>query len=180
MRKLLLILSAIIILASCNSINDGKNESGTILSFSTDVENVDSLAVLIPNTWKNLNTITDTLAHSGKYSSKIDSINEFSIVYENRLGNINDALPKKMKISAFGCSLAQGSNAFIICSVNNNKYYSGAQVDSLFTNTNEWKEISAEFNLPETLDADDIIKAYVWNKKIGTFLVDDLKVELTY
>lgn len=180
MKKIFLLLAAAIVLTSCGGNKDKKTGDSTILTFATNLENIDSLAIIVPATWKNLNTVTDTLAHSGKYASKIDSVSEFSLVYENRLGNISGSLPTKIKITAFGCSLQPDSKAIIVCSVSNDKFYSGTPVDSLFSTTNEWKEIKAEFTLPENLSADDVIKAYVWNKKVGTFLVDDMKLEFTY
>lgn len=180
MKKIFLLLAAAIVLTSCGGNKDKKTGDSTILTFATNLENIDSLAIIVPATWKNLNTVTDTLAHSGKYASKIDSVSEFSLVYENRLGNISGSLPTKIKITAFGCSLQPDSKAIIVCSVSNDKFYSGTSVDSLFSTTNEWKEIKAEFTLPENLSADDVIKAYVWNKKVGTFLVDDMRLEFTY
>ncbi len=180
MKKILLLLAISAILVSCGGNKENKSGESTVVTYLTDMENIDSLATLIPATWKNLETVTDTLAHSGKYASMVDSIKEFSLVYENKLGNMSQNLPKTVKVSAYGCTLKEGTKAFIVCSINNNKFYSGAEVDSLFTTTNEWKEISAEFKLPENLSTEDVLKAYVWNNKAGVFLVDDLKVELTY
>ncbi|HLN52551.1 MAG TPA: hypothetical protein VK212_02510 [Lentimicrobium sp.] len=181
MKKILFLFAATAIFLSCNNQNkDGKSDDSTVLTFATDIENVDSLALLVPATWKNLGTITDTLAHSGKNSSKIDTVAEYSVVYENKLGNISKDLPKKVKVSAYGCSLAPGSKAIIVCSISNDKYYGGAVTDSVFNTTNEWKEITAEFGLPNNLSSEDVIKTYIWNKKVGTFLVDDMKVEFFY
>ena len=180
MKNFFLLLASAAILISCGGNKENKSGDSITQTYATDMENVDSLATIVPATWKNLETLTDTLAHSGKYSSKIDSVREFSLVYENKLGNMNNSLPKKVKITAFGCSLQPGSKGLIVCSINNNKFYAGAVVDSVFTNTNEWKEISAEFSFPEGLTTDDVMKAYVWNKKAGVLLIDDLKLEMTY
>lgn len=177
---IVLIISAALISQSCKSgKNDSKNSSYT-KTISTNIENLDSLSKVIPSTWKNLNTVVEGVASSGKYASKIDSVHIFSMLYESKLSNIDNNIPVGATFSAKGCALIPDSKAIMVISVNHDKYYSGVSVDSIFNNVGEWKDIKASFKFPKTLKSDDEIKAYVWNQGKGEFLIDNYKLELIY
>jgi hypothetical protein len=101
-------------------------------------------------------------------------------VFEDKFNNLDQGFPKSINYSAYACALKPNSKVLIVVSVNNEKFYKAAAMDTLFTTLNEWKQINTSFELPDNLNSDDIIKAYVWNKNIGEILVDDIKVELIY
>ncbi len=181
MKKILLASFVALALVACKSTpKDQQGDQPQTKVIATDLENIDSLANLVPATWKNLNTIVEGVAHSGKYSSKLDSVNEFSVVYENKLNLLDDNMPKKISVSAMGCALKPGTRVLMVVSVNGDKYYRAAEFDSTFVALNEWKQMNASWDLPKELASDDRIKAYIYNKKIGELLVDDFKIELTY
>lgn len=181
MKRILFLSAVALIIVSCNSANE-KKSTGTnrIKVITTDIENVDSLNNAIPSTWKNLKTIVEGVAHSGKIASKIDSVNNFSLLYEAKLSDMDEAIPQEIEFTTYGCALLPDSKAILVVSVNGDKYYKGVTLDTLFTNVNEWKQMNATFKLPEGLKKDDIIKAYVWNNGIGELLIDDFKLEIGY
>lgn len=181
MKKLLFLAAISMLIISCNSGNNEKKSSDVKPKVvKTDIENIDSLAAVPNSVWKNTRTIVEGVAHSGKFSSKIDSLNEFSLVFEQRLGDMNSALPKTLNFQAYALALKPDTKVLMVVSVNNNKYYKTAKMDTLFTTLNQWKEIKASFELPEGLLEDDVIKAYVWNQKIGELIIDDYNLEFTY
>lgn len=181
MKRILFLSVVALLMASCNSGNEKKSTGTTRTKvIATNIENVDSLNNAIPSTWKNLKTIVEGVAHSGKIASKIDSVNRFSLLYEAKLSDMDEAIPQEINFTAYGCALIPDSKAILVVSVNGDKYYKGVALDTLFTNVNEWKQMNATFKLPEGLKKDDIIKAYVWNNGIGEFLVDDFKLEIAY
>lgn len=167
-------------LASCNSGKKEASNGDSVKVFETNIENVDSLASLPNGVWKNLKTVVEGVAHSGRFSSKIDSIEQFSMVFEDQLSNLDSKMPKKVNFSAFGSAVKPNTPVLIVLSVSSDKVYKTASADSLFTTLNEWKPINAQFELPDNLAGDDILKVYVWNRQKGEFLVDDIKVELIY
>lgn len=185
MRKnypVLSVISLVIALAisfnACQQASEG-NESYSKIVF-TDFEKADSLGAIIPATWKNLNTLVTDSAHSGTYASKIDSVHQFSALYEVALKDLDTNIPKEVRFSAYGAKLKPETTAIIVVSVSGDKYYKGVAIDTLFKNTGEWKPVSSSFKLPEGLKSEDIIKAYVWNKNNGEFLIDDYKLEFIY
>lgn len=180
MKKVLYIAAIALVFVSCKSGNKGNTQGSFTKVFETNIENVDSLAAVPNGPWKNLKTVVEGVAHSGKFSSKIDSVNQFSLVFEDQLANIDKSLPKGINFSAYGCALQPNTPVLVVMSVNNEKAYKAYSLDSLFTTTNEWKAMSAKFELPENLASDDVLKVYVWNKQKGEFLVDDYKLELIY
>lgn len=181
MKKILLASFIALAIIGCKSTpKEQQGDQPQTKIIETNLENIDSLSNLVPATWKNLHTIVEGVAHSGKYSSKLDSVNEFSVVYENKLNLLDDNLPKKISISAMGCALKPDTRVLMVFSVNGDKFYRAAQFDSTFSTLNEWKTMNVSWDLPKELSSDDRIKAYVYNKKIGELLVDDIKIELTY
>lgn len=181
MKRILLFSALALLIASCNSGNEKKASGPSHTKvIETSMENVDSLNNVIPSTWKNLKTIVEGVAHTGNIASKIDSVNRFSLVYEARLGDMDEAMPTEIEFTAYGCALQPDSKAILVVSVNGEKFYKGVTLDTLFTNVNEWKQMNFTFTLPDNLKKDDIMKAYVWNNGIGELLVDDFKLEIAY
>lgn len=181
MKRILFLSAVVLLMVSCNSGSE-KKSAGTSYTkvIETSIENVDSLNSAVPSTWKNLKTIVEGVAHSGKIASKIDSVNRFSLLYEAKLSDMDKAMPKEINFTTYGCALVPDSKAILVVSINGDKYYKGVTLDTLFTNVNEWKQMNATFKLPEGLKDDDILKAYVWNTGKGELLVDDFKLEIAY
>lgn len=180
MKNLLFIPALAMLITSCNSGNSEKSTPAQTKVIETSIENVDSLANAPNSSWKNLKTVVEGVAHSGNFSSKIDSVNQFSLVFEDKLSNLNEGFPKSINYSAYACALKPNTKVLVVVSVNSDKFYKAYAMDTLFTTLNEWKQINATFELPDNLNSDDILKAYVWNKNIGELLIDDFKVELVY
>lgn len=181
MKRILIYSALALILASCGSGKQDKNSGASFTKVvGTDIENIDSLANLVPATWKNMKTIVEGVAHSGKYASKVDSVNNFSLLYEQKLSNIDKQVPKEINFSAFVYALQANPQVRLVVSVNDNPYYQGVILDKEMTTVNEWKEIKGNFKLPDDLTSDNVIRAYVYNNKNGEFLVDDLNLEFVY
>lgn len=180
MKNLLFISAIALLIASCNSGNKGNSTPSHTKVLETSIENIDSLANAPNSVWKNLKTVVEGVAHTGKFSSKIDSVNQFSLVFEDKLSNLDQGFPKSINYTVYACALKPNTKVLIVVSVNSDKFYKAAAMDTMFTTLNEWKQINATFELPDNLSSDDIIKAYVWNQNIGELLVDDFKVELAY
>lgn len=174
---LLSILALVISFTACKQSSTEQSYSKVIF---TNFEKADSLSSIVPATWKNLNTLVSDTAYSGQFASKIDSAHQFSALYEVKLSDLDVNLPKEITFSAWGSKLKPETTAIIVVSVSNDKYYKAVSIDTLFKNVGEWRPVLSSFKLPQTLSGADIIKAYIWNKTNGEFLVDDYKLEFKY
>lgn len=180
MKKILLPIFAVALFTACNCSSDEKTGAVTNARYSSNLDNVDSLVTLVPQVWRNLPTIIETSAHSGKFASKITAEQQFSVAYENELSNIGSKIPKELKFTAFASVLVPDSKILVVVSASGQKYYKAVNFSDEFTALNSWKQISATFTLPNSLSKSDVIKAYVWNNKAGEVLIDDIDIEFTF
>lgn len=182
MKNLFIITILAVMATACGSGNQEKSEasSSNEITFTTDLENIDSLLNEIPASWKNEKTIAEGMAHSGKFASKIDSTSEFSFVFEQKLSYIDARVPKKVHYTAWIYSDMANTPGSIVVSVNNNAYYKGFKIADFFPAGKEWKQVSATFELPETLTGENIIKGYVWNQNKNPLIIDDISIKFEY
>ncbi len=181
LNALALIVLAVFVISGCNTHKQPGNADGSYSKvFYSNMDNPDSLAALAPSVWKNMKTLVETSAYSGKYCSKIDTVNIFSFLYENSFNQIEGVTPKQVLVSAYGYAIQPNTKARLVVSVSGDKYYKAIVADSLFVTPGEWKEIKGTFNLPTELGIYDVVKAYVFNDKTGELLVDNLRVEFIY
>ncbi len=130
--------------------------------------------------WKNLSSVVEGVGHSGKFASKIDSVNPFSITLEAKVSDIAAGIPKEVSFTAYGLALQPESKAILVVSGSDQVFYGSGSFDTLFSATNQWQQMKVNFLLPKNLKETHILKAYVWNDGKGELLVDDLKVEFKY
>jgi hypothetical protein len=175
------LIASMLIIASCNSPKQPGTSDGSYSKiFFTGMDNPDSLAKVSNSNWKNMSTLVETSAHSGKYCSKIDSVNQFSFLFESAFSLIEHKVPKQVKVSAYCYGLQPESKARLVVSVKGDKYYKAYVADSLFVTPGEWHKIESTYNLPDKLDIYDVVKVYAMNNKTGELLVDDLRIEFIY
>jgi len=168
---LAVIICAIILIAACSGNKEDKtvNKPG-VTSFSNDMETTG---------WMNQQTLTKETAHSGKFSSRIDSVLPFSFGYADLFKNINDTLPQKVDVDFWILYPQTGIKTNLVVSIDSigkNIFWTGIElVDSIKT-PNQWKEIKGTVNLPANIMATDKISVYVWNNDKKSVYIDDLKV----
>jgi len=168
---LAVIICVIILIAACsgNKEENKENKPG-VVSFSNDLESAG---------WMNQQTLTKETAHSGKFSSRIDSVLQYSFGYADLFKNINDTLPEKVDVDFWILYPQTGIKTNLVVSIDSvgkNIFWAGIElVDSIKT-PNQWKEIKATVNLPAKIMATDKIAVYVWNNDKRSAYVDDLKV----
>ncbi|MEI6123085.1 MAG: hypothetical protein WCQ95_05585 [Bacteroidota bacterium] len=172
MRKIFIYFGALAIislLSSCSGSKDARIEPGSI-TISNDLENTG---------WINQYTLVKDVAHSGKISSKIDSITQYSFGYSEKFKNISDTLPKSVDFSVwvyFPQTGINGSLVYSIDSVGKNIFWKGIPLKDSVKAANQWKEIKTNIELPRKIMPTDKISIYVWNPDKKTFYVDDMKI----
>lgn len=166
------IICAIIMLSACSGNNEDKNKKEPgVSSFSNDLENAG---------WINQNTLTkEVAAHSGKFSSKLDSVSQYSFGFVNYFKYINDTLPEKVDINfwIFYPQTGIESNLVIsIDSVGKNIFWKGIPLKDSVKSPKQWKEIKSDIILPREIMFTDKVSVYIWNNDKRTFYIDDIKV----
>ncbi len=172
MKNSILYLSIItlILLSACT------NEKSKIVSepgateISSDLENI---------SWMNQYTLVKEVAHSGRFSSKVDSINRFSFGFSNTFMHISDTLPLSVDVSAWIYYSQKDINNSLVLSIDssgNNIYYKGIPLTDSIKAINTWQQIKTTFELPKRILPSELLKIYVWNNDKNPFYVDDLKL----
>jgi hypothetical protein len=164
----LVLLFAIVVLSACSG-NKPDTGPGTKMIAS----NLEDLS------WMNQFTLVKDVAHSGKFSSKLDSVNQFSFGYSAPFNNISDTLPMSIDVSVwiYYTQLKISSSIVIsIDSIGKNIFWKGIPLNDTIKTANQWQEVKATFEIPKKVMPTDNVKIYVWNTDKRTFYMDDLKL----
>lgn len=160
---------AILFTACSGSKDENKKVPGTSV-FANDMESTG---------WINQNTLTQEIAHSGKFSSKLDSVSQFSFGFSDIFKNISDTLPEKVDISFWVFYPQTGITSNIVVNIDSsgkNIYWEGLGIKDSVKVANKWTEVKASFTLTKKILPTDKILIYIWNNDKRTFYIDDLKV----
>jgi hypothetical protein len=165
-----LLLSVILVFAACSGNKSDKYQGGPgSVLISSDMENL---------AWTNMHTLSKEKAYSGKFSSKIDSVNQYSFGLSNTFNNLSDTLPTSVDVSVwvyFPETKIKSSLVISIDSVSKNIFWKGVPLADSVKAANQWQEIKVSFEIPKKIMPTDNIKIYVWNNEKRTFYVDDIK-----
>lgn len=168
MKNLLYFLVLSSFLISCGSNDEKKNALFSVTN------NMDNSAMCI-----NTNTITNGPAHSGSFSSKLDSAFEYSFGIGSKFSSFNSKLPKKVFVTVWINSTVPNLDASIVCEQNINgkslKWKDFPLIESV-KKANEWVEVKTSFDMPANITPDTELKVYVWNPKKHLFYVDDMEI----
>lgn len=168
---LAVILCVAILFVACSGNNEDKKENSTgAASFSNDLESAG---------WMNQQTLTKETAHSGKFSSRIDSVFQYSFGFADLFKNISETLPEKVDIDFWMLYPQTGIKTNLVVSIDSlgkNIFWSGLELKDSIKTPNQWQEIKATVNLPANIMATDKIAVYIWNNDKKSAYIDDLKV----
>lgn len=172
LKILSVIICAMILFSACSGNKEEvKNENKPVAGvFSSDLE---------ATGWMNQFTLCKDVAHSGRYSSRVDSVNQFSFGFREFASIIGDTIPKKVDIDFWMLCLQTGIKSTLVLSIDSvdkNIFWHGIELADSVKTPNKWQEIKTTVDLPENIMATDKISIYVWNKEKRTFYIDDLKV----
>jgi hypothetical protein len=169
LHYVLLIMVMVVFAACSGNKQNGEGEPGSIL-ISSDLEH---------QGWMNQNTLTKEVAHSGMFSGRLDSLNQFSYGFSNSFNNLSDTLPTSVDVSVwiFYPQLKIGSSIVIsIDSVGKNIFWKGIPINDSIKAANQWQEIKTTFEIPKKIMPTDNVKIYVWSTDKRTFFMDDMKL----
>jgi hypothetical protein len=113
-------------------------------------------------------SLTNEQAHSGRYSTKVDANNEFSMSYNRALGSTGLLPKRKLKIRGWVRRVGNGSTANIVVQVVNpldasqSIFWESLPVEKPAVTFNRWMPFSRTFNLPEGCTPEHQLRVYMW------------------
>jgi hypothetical protein len=173
MKKILLFtVLSVILFSSCNS--EKKAE------FTNDLEKVSDSAKTVVNAkfWSGPEPVVKGIAHSGVYSSKLDSSNIYSFGFKSDFATALKKTPKRVYVTLWVYSAQPNPDATVVAAINNNGkeiFWKNSAMLGV-TTINEWTEISVIFDFPSNLDLKDVLSIFVWNPNKRELYIDDYDI----
>jgi len=167
---LAVIICAVLLIAACSGGKDKDAKVPGVTTFTNDMESTG---------WINQYTLSKEIAHSGKFSSRIDSIMQYSFGFSEFFKNISDTLPEQVNIDLWLLYPQTGINSTLVVSIDSigkSIFWTGQELKDSVKTANQWKEVKTSFTLPVNIMPTDKISIYVWNKDKKAFYIDDMKV----
>ena len=130
--------------------------------------------------WMNNYTITDEYARSGKFSSKMDSLQPYSVGYFIPLNHIENPQGKTVTFSAWVYYTQKPIKTGIVVSILGNKtLWDFKDVVTSNSTSNNWYQVSISTKLPHDIDINDELRTYITSgEKNDVVYVDDLSLEI--
>jgi hypothetical protein len=171
MKKIAVFLFAAAILTACSSKKESKETTSFL--YQNNCEN-DSYGV-------NFSSFrVDSLAHSGRIVSALDSNTEFGTGFSSPFKNISVKGPHKAIIKMWAYFFDKNTKGQIVCSVMNNKEsidWKSQPIEKFIgKKIGKWVQINTEFNIPQDLDESFVYQCYIWNPNKCHFLIDDFEI----
>lgn len=166
-QKLLLLLIPFIA-ASCA---DNKNDN--TLEFSNDFET----SIGWSGNDNNVYTLSNELAHSGKYSSKTDSLNRYGFLFRTSLADISERKLKTVKVSLWANMTKLNTQALLVIALDSagkNILWQGAKLTDTVRETEKWTEVITQADIGRLKPHKDyVVSIFIWNNGNSIVYTDD-------
>jgi len=129
----------------------------------------------------NYNTLSQTKAHSGVLSSKVDSLNPYSIEFKDNLKNMKSGSISKIRFSAWVLVENVPVNSVGLIGalgdgVNDPLVWVGIDVKDKIQLPNEWTRIEGEIIVPENCAENIKFNTYLYSSNKEVAYVDDFEI----
>jgi hypothetical protein len=128
-------------------------------------------------------SITNQMAHSGRFAVKLDQENEFGMGFSQPLGKLTGEKPKKIELEAWVYLSARSVNSVLVFNVvspantNSNVVYEELNLQEKAGEIRKWTKVKQVFELPDSIAFTDVLKVYPWRHSASqTSYIDDLKI----
>lgn len=123
----------------------------------------------------------EELAHSGKFSQKMNEHSEYSINFNKRLTDFTSIQNGTVTASVWINLKDADNDGKLVLEFDSQgksfEWYS-ADIKSFNLEPGKWQQVLLTRPLPKRKASDDMIKSYVWNPGKKTFYVDDFKITI--
>jgi hypothetical protein len=124
-------------------------------------------------------------AHSGIYSIYIDPSREFSLTYENALGQLSPQKFRKIRLSAWVYLQSPKGNGSLGIQITDptqgNKAIGGEGIPlaEVVRKYNTWVEVSKDMLLPDNVTSANHLKVFLWRgMATQAIYVDDIRISI--
>ena len=123
-------------------------------------------------------TLTTEKAHSGKFAVRVDSRYQYSPSFRTELGQLCSHRPRRFTLSAWVWVPSFKDDAVFVLSLANpadpdHPFYSKNVYLTTSGPFQEWKQVSRDFDLPETINSKTLLTIYLWNSSAGAPVYTD-------
>ena len=121
-------------------------------------------------------------AHSGKTTAFVDSSLEYSFGYSKLFGDITKGKIDSVAISYWVYFKNDKAKARTVLSIQKAEgekpsFWMGNDVQEKIKEYNKWMQVREVYNIPQGIDPQCMLKAYVWNNSKEEILLDDFKID---
>jgi hypothetical protein len=120
--------------------------------------------------------LDSNFAYSGKFSFRMDAKTEYSPAFVIRVADVNNSKFDRIKVSLWAFSPDVITNMPIVISIENNKkggyIWASSHIEN-FIEPKKWGQAFFNFEVPEILSPDDVLKIYIWNVGKNVIYIDD-------
>lgn len=176
MKKIvyLLMLSG---LAACSS-GSNENTGADVITFN-DFESSAG--------WGSIDdsALNKDLAHSGRYSIKVDPAREFSFTFETVLGKVSSTKIKRIRLEGWIYAPSAKATAELGLQVtdpdqgNKQVYGDGIKISDAVKDYGKWVKVSKDITLPDNIAATHHLKLFLWRASSPEAVyADDLRISI--
>jgi hypothetical protein len=174
------LLLSVLALSGCQRESPSAPSASNILAIN-DFDNLDGWLANSPAAA----TLSRSQAHSGAYSIRVDSTQEFSLGYANTLGRLAPDWPAKLIVSAWVLLPSDQAGAKLVMEVKGatpnapNLLWDGLALNKAVKAYNKWQYVEQIITMPDAARPTNRLQVYLWraDSKLPVYL-DDLKIEL--
>ncbi|MBI5539142.1 MAG: glycosyltransferase family 39 protein [Bacteroidia bacterium] len=134
--------------------------------------------------WGNINSaLLDSVALSGKFSYRFDSISEWGPGFSDTLFKIANKQMDYIDVSINVMPLNDFSDAQLVSSIQQDTIivdWRSSQFSNFVMTPLKWNTVTLSIKLPDLdfKNTNPVINIYVWNNKKQNFLIDDFKINV--
>ena len=167
-NNIIMAISLSILMAACSS-----NSNNSNLNVSNNIDDLVHWGLSSSN-------ILSGDAHSGLYSTKVDSLNPFSVTFQKKLTDISKTKITKIEYQAWVKTSILPKKIYFVCSVEleNGEHilYEGTQIDKQVLKVNEWTLVKGFLDLTKEVPANTIVKIYFHSPEKESAVIDDYEI----
>ncbi|PJJ48481.1 hypothetical protein [Hymenobacter chitinivorans] len=126
-------------------------------------------------------TLSNKVAHSGRYSITVGGGKEYGLTFKSPLGQMIAAKPRKLALEGWVRTEEANTPAQLVVQVtkpgtDEKVFWKGISLAE-GTKPGEWTELNMNLDLPDNVASDQVLGVYLWGNNAGKpVYLDDLRI----
>jgi hypothetical protein len=124
-------------------------------------------------------TLVNENAHSGKMCLRLDSLNQYGMLYRIKISDLSQNPIRQISIHGWARMANIESKATLVCALdssNKNVFWSGSSITDFVDSPNDWTEVNFEIELPDFTGPDYSLVIYPLCNSNEPIWFDDLSI----